>query len=236
MLLHDDYQDALLQELQQPRMKTPAPSMSDPGPRLGPMSEGSVPGFDVGEPRPGSIPDLPSQASPVAQQATSGAPKPDYSGWGQYGIEGIDAGKVASGHASPKYQIARIQSHFDPTQGVTPDMLSALNSLGIGDFSGGKDWIYVNNGVDKFDGVKGADIIRNEGPQGAWQGWGGDYGIPGGSYSGGAGSAGQSGMAPGLSSLLTGNPLGLIQNAIAQQAGQGEYLQAILQQLGMQNG
>ena len=42
----------------------------------------------------------------------------DYSGWGQFMPQGLDMGKVEGGHDSPKYQIARIQSHFDTRKSV----------------------------------------------------------------------------------------------------------------------
>lgn len=100
--------------------------------------------------------------------------KPDYSAWGAFRPEGLDETKVTSGHNSPKYQIARIQSHFDPTKGITPEMLDALNALGIGTFSGQNDRLTVSGNIDPaFEGVTGSDIVKGfKTGQGVWQGWG----------------------------------------------------------------
>ncbi len=225
MKLHDDEldeqrpnQDALLKQLAGPPM----------------LPGGTAQGFAQGEPTPGALP---------------APPKPDYSGWGQYGVEGLDKAKIDAGHDSPKYQIGRIQSHFDPTKGVTPEMIDALNGLTyqgqkMGNFrfdpkATSNDWLYVDDGVSKFDGVKGGDIVRNSGPGGAWQGWGGSYGLgpDGGSLpepaqGGGQGGGMGLGMAQGgLHSLLSGDPMAGIQAAIGKYSEQGDNLKALLAQL-----
>lgn len=163
--------------------------------------------------------------SAVETGGITGAPAPStqppapktYEGWGQYAVEGLDPNKVAGGHDSPKYQIARIQSHFDPTKGVTQEMIDALNTLTyqgqkLGNFrfdpkATSQDWLYVDDGVGKFNGVKGADIIRDSGEHGAWQGWGGSWGLgPNGGFLPEAQQGAPMPMV--LHSALAGNALG----------------------------
>jgi hypothetical protein len=157
---------------------------------------------------------------------------PDYMDWG-----GIDKGKYDSGHDSPKYQVLRSLSGFDPSKGVTPEVLAALNGLGLGTFSGDRDKIRVGGQIDpRFNGHTEFDLIRGfndqNNPSKKW-GFGGTEG-PGQPQSGGGGiGAGMSVAQGGLHSLLQGNPLQGIQAAIGQYAGQGDNLKALLAQLGM---
>ena len=126
------------------------------------------------------------QSSQFPTRAPSAAPnteqptQPDYSGWGGFRPEGLDQSKVDAGHDSPKYQIARIQSHFDPRYGVTGDMLQALNQLGLGTFSGEGDKLFVSGQVDpRFEGVTGSDINRGfKTGSGTWNAWGAGFGGP----------------------------------------------------------
>jgi hypothetical protein len=171
----------------------------------------------------------------VAVPGMTAPPEKNVSQWGQYGGEGLDAAKIARGHDSPKYQIGRVLSNFDPKQGFTPDVLNALNALGIGTFSANKDRLTVGGQMDpRFEGVTGADLIRNftgEGPA-AWQGWGGvNPEGPGVKEAGPMGFASGSIGRGGLNSLLMGDPFAGIQSAIGQYAGQGDNLKALLAQL-----
>jgi hypothetical protein len=50
----------------------------------------------------------------------------NYSSWGGSSVAGLDANKVQSGHDSPKYQIAKVLSNFDPTKGITGEVLNAF--------------------------------------------------------------------------------------------------------------
>jgi hypothetical protein len=91
-----------------------------------------------------------------------------------YGLEGFDQGKLDSGHDSPKYRVGRALQGFDPAQGLTPEVIAALNALGIGTFSGERDKLSVTsddprwNGVTKFD--VGRDFSKGDGSTGsdAW--------------------------------------------------------------------
>jgi hypothetical protein len=76
-------------------------------------------------------------------------------------------------HTTPKYQIARTLQNFDPAQGVTPELLAALNALGIGTFSGQKDKVHVSGAVDpRFEGYTTIDLVEGfNNPNGtkSWQ-------------------------------------------------------------------
>ncbi len=101
------------------------------------------------------------------------APAPSY----RDRLNGVDFGKFDNAeHTSPKYQIARVQAKYDPTQGITDQMLADLNALGIGTFSANKpggDYLRVSGNVDpRFEGVYGSDIAI-DGGKGGWNGWGG---------------------------------------------------------------
>jgi len=66
---------------------------------------------------------------------------------GQFKIGGANADKLNDPtHDSPKYQLLRTLSHFDPTKGLTPDVEAALDALGLGDFEiVGPDKLRINN-------------------------------------------------------------------------------------------
>jgi hypothetical protein len=90
-----------------------------------------------------------------------------------YALEGFDPAKLASDHNSPKYQIGRTIQQFDPSAGITPELLAALNALGIGDFTQlSGDKLSVGGNVDpRFEGYTTIDLIRNFTGEGdkAWQ-------------------------------------------------------------------
>jgi hypothetical protein len=88
---------------------------------------------------------------------------------GRYRLEGFDQGKLDSGHDSPKYQIGRTLSNFDPRGGLTPEALEALNKLGIGTFSGTRDKLRVENGDPRFNGLSEFDVVRDFDGTGDWQ-------------------------------------------------------------------
>lgn len=102
------------------------------------------------------------EAPPPAIPPPATAPPPAQGGWGPHMPEGLDPGKVASGHTSPKYSIMQILSQFDPAGGITDQILEQLNALGIGTFSGGGDKLTVGGNVDpRFEGFTELDLIRN---------------------------------------------------------------------------
>jgi hypothetical protein len=125
------------------------------------------PGIVEGEPDPGkgfpSIPPAPEK-------------KPEYGkAAGKYAnlLEGWDTGKLNSEHASPKYMIGRTLSNFDPRAGITGEVLEALNSLGLGTFTGQGDKAKVSGNVDpRFEGWTEFDFSRDFGNPdnpGNWQ-------------------------------------------------------------------
>lgn len=129
-------------------------------------------------PLPGASPDFvyePWQraAENAARIENAAAPSVPPSGGG-YRMEGFDATKLGNlEHDTPKYQIARVLQGFDPRDGITDDVLAALNRLGIGTFvrtSGDK--VRVENADPRFQGVTEIDLVRGlKGPGGgqAWQ-------------------------------------------------------------------
>lgn len=127
------------------------------------------PNVAPGEPTPGVPPT--SSASSLGQWANM--------------LEGFDLGKLQSGHDSPKYQFGRVMSQFDPTKGITQELLDALNKLGLGTVSGSGDKLRIGGNVDpRFEGITEFDIARDLGKGGwQWQGIGG----PGYQPSGGGG-------------------------------------------------
>ena len=166
----------------------------------------------------------PVQAPPLQAPAPAPAPStiPDYSGWGQYGVQGLDQNKVANNHDSPKYQLARLQSHFDPRQGVTPEFLAAANQLGIGTFTGHDDKLFVGGNVDpRFGNVLNSDInIGFKTGNGQWGAWGSEIG-------GGAPQQGHlSAATPFLDPSVMSNAI--MSSGVPQS---GDYTSRILQQI-----
>lgn len=189
-------------------------------------------------------PVLPPEASPVAAQATGMAAPAQKPGLGQYAskLEGfggmLDDGRSKLEHGdSPKYQFARVMSNFDPKGGLSQGMLDQLNALGLGTVSGqiGGDKISIGGQMDpRWNGVTEFDVIRDLENGGGWQ-WGDISADQGGPQQAQGRGMGGVGMAQsGLNSLLTGDALAGIQQAIGQYAGQGDNLKALLAQLGVQ--
>ncbi len=108
--------------------------------------------------------------SPAPPSAPGGPPS-----IGPYGLEGYVQSKLESGHDSPKYLIGRTLSQFDPSQGLTPEAIAALNALGIGTFSGQGDKLTVTGGDPRFNGLSQFDVARDYTGEGgrtgssAWQ-------------------------------------------------------------------
>jgi hypothetical protein len=182
------------------------------------------------------FPGVPESSGGTGNLADLGA-----SGAKRGNLEGFDAGKLGNKeHNTPKYQIGRVLEQFDPKAGVTPELLAALNALGIGTFeqlSGDK--VRVTGNVDpRFEGYTTIDLVRGFNGPGGGQAW--QYGADNGTGGGGGSAAPAAGMAgglgltgaPGVSAMLSGDPLQRIQQAIGQINGQGQVnLDALLRQL-----
>jgi len=190
---------------------------------------------------PNDAPAAITQASSLASaMAGPSVPPPPAGGLGQYAnsLEGFDSAKLNSTHDSPKYQIGRALSQFDPRQGVTPDVLAALNKLGVGQFSGSGDKVSIANGDPRFEGVNAIDLVRGFDDPNGTGGW--QYGAEGGPAAAPApGPAGMGGAPPmqggaALDGMLSGDPMAAIQAALAQQAGTGgkNSLQSLIAALG----
>jgi hypothetical protein len=138
---------------------------------------------------------------------------------GKYGsaLEGYDSGKLNSGHASPKYLIGRTLSNFDPRQGVTPEVLAALNSLGIGQFSGSKDKVQIANGDPRFEGVNAIDLVRGFNDPNSGGGW--QFGAEGGPSQAAAPQAGGLFKGSSIPQMLQGDASAGIQQALANIGG-----------------
>jgi hypothetical protein len=188
-----------------------------------------VPGLTPSAEPQGFAPGVPDPNGPVAPPV---AP-PSF----RSQMDGVDFTKFDNPeHETPKYQIARVQEKYDPTKGVTPEMVAELNALGLGKFRGEKDWLYVDDGVGEFNNVKGSDIIKDEGVNGRWQGWGGNFGVPAEQIArdGGGQQPRMSAMPMGgqLADQLGGDPMARIQQAIAQLTGSGnKNIDALLAQM-----
>jgi hypothetical protein len=180
------------------------------------------------DPIPGASQPAMGMAAPPQRMSN-----PDAMDWA-----GIDKGKYDSGHNSPKYQVLRELSKYDPSQGVTPDVLAALNGLGLGTFSGDRDKIRVGGNIDpRFNGHTEFDLIRGfndpNNPSKKW-GFGGTEGPGQPQTSAPRMGGGGTGMAQNnLNALLQGDPLAGIQSAIQGYAGEGDNLKALLAQLGL---
>lgn len=112
---------------------------------------------------------LASMAGPSAPTAASPA------GWGSYAVEGTDFAKRDAGHSSPKYDMLRTLSGYDPKGGITDEAWAALEALGImgqGAERLSGDKIRLGQGADpRFNGVTEIDFVRNLTGDGdaAWQ-------------------------------------------------------------------
>lgn len=172
----------------------------------------------VATPRVGSMASKTEAATGLAPETVSAADisgvadapaKPSYGKTvGQYGnrLEGFNADKLNSDHASPKYLIGRTVSNFDPRKGVTPEVLDALNSLGIGQFSGSGDKVQIVNGDPRFEGVNSIDLVRGFKDPNGTGGWqfgaeGGPASAPAAPAAGGMGMAAPSSF-EGIQSLM----------------------------------
>jgi hypothetical protein len=193
-----------------------APAAPSPSPMAaGPMPTGALP-QDIG----GGQPSPPPIAAAPAQKFALG-------GW--------DAGKLASGHDSPKYQIGRVLEQFDPKAGLgQAGLMDKLNTLGIGQFSSdGGDGMRVANGDPRFEGMNAWDAIQ--GSKGGDAGW--QFGVDNNLEAAQGPQAGGGGRTPmtvggNIDPLLSGDPLAKIMAALGQHGGGRSNADALFGQLG----
>jgi hypothetical protein len=130
----------------------------------GPMGTAVEPGrveTPVAQPPSGSVPSAPAALPPAT---------PDYTKLGKYTTFNAGAADKYNkpwDQLSERYKMQTILSNFDPSGGITPDVINALNTAGGGingaTFSGSKDKLDAR-GLQKwenYDGREGiGDIIQ----------------------------------------------------------------------------
>ena len=111
---------------------------------------------------------------PIVSEAPAAPPAaPDYSSYGstvgqflQTNGHGYDPEKIKdpSRGDSGKYVMGRVETHFDPSQGITDDFINALNKQGKGDFYKiDDDEVGVRNGDPSFGRTSKFDLIDKHG-------------------------------------------------------------------------
>lgn len=205
------------------------------------------PGAEAGGYTGGPALPEPSAPSPVGEPPAVPA-APDYKSLGKYASGGYTAANEKFNRPwedrSERYKMMTVLSNFDPKQGITPEVLAALNGAGISGakFSGSGDKLNIENlGGDPRLGTGGtADVIKGlkgQNADTAWAPWqvdepgGGAATLPTAGMQTGPGGSALAGLP--LDSLLTsGDPFSAIQNALGSMVG-GERTnaQALLQKL-----
>lgn len=183
--------------------------------------------------------DAGSGIAPVQDATAPAKPATDYTKLGQYTSNAYDPNKFNRpwDQMSEKYQIGTVLSNFDPRQGITPEVLSALNSANIrgAKFSGSGDKLHVDNagGWERFGSGGTSDVVQGfRGGNGTWGAWAGEGGGMGPAQPAPSMSGGMPQMGGGLNSLLQGNPTAGINAAIGQLAEPSAQLRALLEALG----
>jgi hypothetical protein len=233
------YVDALINQMDptEPKFQTQGGTFTDPR-----WTNGT---WGTGEPRntgisgimndPGGIQAPPLETAP-ATPATPAAPAaPDYKSLGQFagGLKGYDMEKFNRPYDqwSEKYKMGAVQSHFDPTQGISPEFLAGLNTLDIADFSGQGDKLNVANPRNGFRSQGGgtSDVVQGlKSGNGNWTYWE-DPALAGPDMGGGVGQSAQPGGA-GLPAMdVSGKTTMTNLNAYEP----GAYLAALLAELGV---
>lgn len=193
---------------------------------------------------PPPAPASPAAAPPVPAAAPSAASAAPSGGLDFSRLQGYDAGKFNDPKKqTAKYQMGRTLAGFDPSTGLTPDVIAALNALGFGSFSGQGDKLSLSGLTDKgrSAGLVGdyTDADFNIGYKTGKGKWG--YADPAAealqpSAASAGGSGGRLGGNPfggeALGDALNGDPLAVIRAAIAKFSGSRPNAAALMTQLG----
>ncbi len=178
-------------------------------------------------------------AMPATPIATASAPQPatpDYKTRGKYATFNAGADDKYNrpwDQLSERYKMQTVLSHFDPNQGITPEVIAALNAANINgaQFSGSKDKLDARNlsAWENYDGREGiGDIIEGfNDPNRAQKSWGawGPEGPP-------AAAQGGTNMAGSLANpLLQGDSMGSINAALGKLAQPTDLIQRLIAQL-----
>jgi len=185
--------------------------------------------MDPAKPKTGFAPPL----DPGTIEPPPGQPAPYAAKGPALGLEGFDAGKMGSGHTSPKYVFAKHAQGLGVND--RDELLRRLQGDESGYFKeasfGGNKGDVLNVGGqlhDDFKGIGQFDVIRAMGEGGkGWQ-WG--------EAGGGAAAAPSTGM-PSMASipgLLQGDGQSQIAQGVEQYSEPSKYLAALLAQLGGQ--
>lgn len=191
-------------------------------------------------PPPPAAPAAP--AAPASVAPVSAAP----SGGDFSRLQGYDAGKFNDPNKqTAKYQMGRTLAGFDPSKGLTPEVLAALNALGFGTFSGQGDKLSLSGLTEagRKAGLVGdyKDADFNVGFKTGNGKWGYqdpayEAMYPTETASAGSGSGGGLGGDPfggvALDDALNGDPLAAIRAAIAKFSGSRPNAAALMSQLG----
>jgi hypothetical protein len=187
----------------------------------------------------------PDVGAPTASPAVTTPEAPDYTKRGKFSTFNATSDKYDRpwDQKSERYKMQTVLSNFDPNQGITPDVIAALNAANINGatFSGSKDKLDARGlkSWENYDGQEGiGDIIEQfnnpamagKHTWGAWLPEGGDAG-GGQAMGGGAPSMAGIGPTPLGGQLTSGDPLAQIQAALAQYSN-SPNIQALLAQLG----
>jgi hypothetical protein len=209
----------------------------------GPMGQtGSRPMPQIPSPHPSEV-SAPGLQAPQDATAVDQPVGPNYKQTGQYLGNRFKNEKSQRPweDQSERYQIGTVLSNFDPKQGITADLIAALNGADIhgATFSGQGDKLTVNNtgGWDRFGTGGTDDIIGNfKSGQGEWAAWT----SPEGQAKQRAINAQRRGQLPpqaapqaqlgGINGMLQGNATGNIQQALSsiQEPGMLQQLIAAL--------
>jgi hypothetical protein len=138
----------LMQTDNETRKKALVDELGGPNPDILAGNTGVSGGIGALGGTPSPDPIVAPQADPIPASAIqSTAPVADYGR-----LMGYDAGRLGDPNKHDfKYDTGRTLSQFDPRQGITPDVLAALNKLDYGTFSGSGDKLSLSGAKNAKD-------------------------------------------------------------------------------------
>lgn len=227
------YQTALVDELDPRRRGT----MAEDADRVGPRIDNT--GIAGGQAQTIDQPILSGPLVDAAPPATSSSTAtPDYKKLGKYAGQ-MSAWSTSADNPSEKfarpwdqqserYKLLTVLSNFDPTQGITPDVINALNAADIkgARFSGSGDKLNAMNlqGWKDFDKEGIGDVIQGfKTGKGQWVPW-----SPENTGGGGGAAPVHAGL---ISPLLTGSAGGNIQSALSRFGESPDLIQQLIARL-----
>lgn len=222
-------------------MHPPSPVPGASNPQAGGAPAPSLPGTN-------GVPATPDPAPSLGMNGpdAGGLPGPaDYTKRGKFATFNAGADDKYNrpwDQLSERYKMQTILSNFDPNQGITPEVIAALNKANINGatFSGGKDKLDARGlqNWENYDGREGiGDIIKglndpNMAGKHEWGAWQPEGDAPQRAEmpAGGGGRPSFGGST--INSSLQGNAQDDIQAALAQLQGRSPNIQELIKQLG----